>query len=463
LNIDINNVGDANDGTINGRLYFNSFFARLAYNYGDRYLIYGTYRRDGNNKFQEKWGDFITIGAGWVLSEEAFFNVDFIDFLKFRGSWGQMGNDGIKPAVGAPTLEDNQTAINDVLVTGRRLRPTFDLIEKWETTVETNIGLSARLLTNRLSLEADYFIRDTENLAVSIIPPVFRDTERRSVGQIRNTGFEFTVDWNDKISENISYTIGGNFATLDNEVRSLGGPLFLDAGQAEFRQRSIIGEPFEAFFGYELVGVFQNSGEINSSGYTQEFISDNQLEPGDFFFRDQNGDGLVNDEDRVVLGSYLPSLTYGFNIGLTWGNLDFTAFFQGQSGHNILNRKRGEIIWTNDANLDAELVTNLWRGEGTSNKYPSAAGLRKGWNQNMSEYFVEDGSFFRIQNIQLAYNIINKELFGAEMPDVRVVFTAERPLTVFSYNGFNPEVANGIDRQVYPIPAIYTLGLSVKL
>jgi TonB-linked SusC/RagA family outer membrane protein len=463
LNIDINNVGDATGGTINSRLFFQSFFTRLAYNYGDRYLVYGTYRRDGNNKFQKKWGDFLTFGAGWVLSEEAFFNVNFIDFLKFRGSWGQMGNDGIRPAVGAPTLEDNQAALNDVLVTGRRLRPTFDLIEQWETTIETNIGLTSRFLGNRLSLEADYYIRDTENLAVSIIPPVFRDTERRSVGKIRNKGFEFTVGWNNDINEDLSYSIGGNFATLTNEVRSLGGPLFLDAGMAEFRQRSIVGEPYQAFFGYEVVGVFQNTEEINSSGYTGEFIADSGLEPGDFFYKDQNGDGVVNDEDRVVLGSYLPTLTYGFNVGIAWRNFDFSAFFQGQSGHSILNRKRGEIIFTNDTNLDAELVTNLWRGEGTSNKYPSAAGLRKGWNQNMSDYFVESGSFFRIQNVQLAYNILNKELFGVSMPDVRVIFTAERPLTVFNYNGFNPEVPDGIDRQVYPIPAIYTIGLNVKL
>jgi hypothetical protein len=136
--------------------------------------------------------------------------------------------------------------------------------------------------------------------------------------------------------------------------------------------------------------------------------------------------------------------------------------FQGQTGHSILNRKRGEVIFTNDTNLDAELVTNLWRGEGTSDRYPSAAGLRKGWNQNMSEYFVESGSYFRIQNVQLAYNFLNKELFGTTMPDTRIILTAERPLTIFNYNGFNPEVPDGIDRQVYPIPAIYTVGLNVK-
>lgn len=462
-NFDLNNIGDSNNGTINSSLFFQSYFARVAYNYDDRYLFYGTFRRDGNNKFQKKWGNFATLGAGWVITEEDFFNVNGIDFLKFRGSWGQLGNDGIRPSVGVPTLQENSTAINDVRFIGRRLNPTFDLIEQWETTVERNFGLNARFLKNRLSFEADYFIRDTRNLAVSIIPPVFRATERRSVGEIRNEGVELTLNWADDISSDFSYYFGGNLATLKNTVRGLGGAEGLDGGSAEFRQRSIIGQPFAAFYGYEVVGVFQNQEQINSSGYTQEFITANSLVPGDLMFRDQNGDGVINDLDRVVLGSFLPTLTYGFNGGFRYKNFDFAALFQGQSGHAILNRKRGEIIFTNDTNIDADLATNLWRGEGTSNKYPSAAGLRKGWNQNMSDYFVESGSYFRIQNVRLSYSLIGKELGSFLLPETRITFTAERPLTLFNYNGFNPEVADGIDRQVYPIPAVYTIGLNFKL
>ncbi|WKN43675.1 SusC/RagA family TonB-linked outer membrane protein [Tunicatimonas pelagia] len=475
LNFDVDNIGDATgtDGdnedifgnrTINGQLFFQSFFGRVAYNYDDRYLLYTTYRRDGNNKFQQQWGDFFTFGAGWVLSEENFFNANFIDFLKLRGSWGQLGNDNIRPAVGAPTLEETTTAIDGVLVTGRRLRPTFDLIEQWETTEEINIGLTSRLFNERLSVEADYFIRDTENLAVGIIPPVFRDTERRSRGEIRNEGLELSLNWSDNFLDGFSYNIGGNLATLNNEVLSLGGDVqYLNAGSGEFRQRSIIGEPFQAFYGYEVVGVFQDEEQINSSGYTQEFITDNSLEPGDFFFRDQNGDGVVDADDRVVLGSYLPTLNYGFNFGLSYKNFNLTANFQGQTGHQILNRKRGEIIFTNDTNLDAELINNLWRGPGTSNRYPSAAGLRKGWNQNMSDYFVEDGNYFRIQNVRLSYLLSQQPWYGENLPKTRLTLTAERPLTVFNYNGFNPEVNDGIDRQVYPIPAVYTIGLNITL
>ncbi len=459
-NLDLNGIGDVNDNTINSQLYYLSFFGRVAYNYDERYLLYGTYRRDGNNKFQQKWGDFFTIGAGWVITEEDFFGVDAIDFLKFRASWGQLGNDGIRPSIGAPTLEETSTALGDIRYIGRRLNPTYDLIDRWETTVEKNFGLNAKLMESRLSIDADYFIRDTKNLAVSIIPPVFRSTERRSVGEIRNQGLELNITWADDINDDFSYFIGGNFATLKNAVQSLGGPPSLDAGSAEFRQRSIVGEPYQAFYGYEATGIFQNEEMIQNSGYTAEFITDRNLVPGDLIFKDQNGDGIINDQDRVVLGSFLPKLTYGANLGFSWKDLEFSTLIQGQSGHKILNRKRGEIIFTNDTNIDADLATNLWRGEGTSDKYPSAAGLRKGWNQNFSTYFVEDGTYFRIQNVQLAYTI--RDIFGGKVPATRLTFTAERPLTVFSYNGFNPEVANGIDRQTYPIPAVYTLGLNVK-
>ncbi|ELR69539.1 TonB-dependent receptor [Fulvivirga imtechensis AK7] len=462
-NININDIRDTDGNTLNSRLFYQSVFGRLAYNYDGRYLLYSTFRRDGNNKFQTKYGNFATFGAGWVLSEEAFFDVGFIDFLKFRGGWGQLGNDGIRPAEGSPTFDEGRlTVINGAPVTGRFLNPAFDRITAFEKTEEINVGITANLLASRLSFEADYFIRDTKDLAVNIILPGFREPVRRSVGEIRNTGFEFSIDWSDRISDKWAYSVGGNLATLENEVRGLGGAKSLNAGSAEFRQISIVGEPFEAFYGYELVGVFQNEQQISNSGYTQEFLAENNLQPGDFYFKDQNGDGVIDDEDRVILGSYLPDLTYGFNIAVSYGNFDLTAHFQGQAGNSILNRKRGEIIFTNDTNLDAELADNLWRGDGTSNKYPSAAGLRKGWNQNMSEYFVENGSYFRVQNVRLSY-LFKGQILGSQMPETRITLTAERLLTVFDYNGFNPEVADGIDRQVYPIPAIYTVGLNIKL
>ncbi|MDX1408611.1 MAG: hypothetical protein R3330_10775, partial [Saprospiraceae bacterium] len=342
--------------------------------------------------------------------------------------------------------------------TGTQTSNTFSSL-KWEVVEETNIGLTGYMLDSRLSFDIDYYSRDTKNAAIRVNIPSIGGTVLRNVGVIRNSGLELGLNWSNSTAIGLTYSVGANIATLNNEVIDLFGQPHIDGGMAEFRQRSIVGEPLLAFFGWQTNGVYQNQSEIDADPIAVE----NGLEPGDFRFVDQNGDGMVDGDDRVVLGSYFPDFTYGFNLAVSYKGFDLTANVMGQSGNKILNRKRGEFIWTNDTNLDAVLAINRWHGEGTSNQYPSSKGLRKGWNQKMSDYFVEDGDFWRVQNVQIAYNIDGASLFGAGFPEMRVSFTADRPLTMFDYNGFNPEVANGIDRQTYPIPATYTFGLSVRL
>lgn len=448
-------TGVSDGGT---RQYGISYFSRLSYNYKDRYLLYGTMRADGSSKYQQKWGYFPTIGAGWIISEEDFWKDNLVvNFLKIRASWGQLGNDKIQASDGASTTTIINTAIDDVMVSGTTTTSTFSSL-KWEVTEETNFGFSSQLLENRMTIDVDYFIRDTKNAAIYVKIPSTTSSVLKNVGVIRNKGFEFTMNWNNEISKDFRYNVGVNFSTLKNEVRDLYGQPYIDGGSAEFRQRSIVGEPLLAFYGRKVAGVYQNDAEVAADPVAVE----NGLAPGDLKYEDINKDGKIDDDDRVVLGSYFPSFMYGANIGISYKDFDLSASMLGQTGNKILNRKRGEIIWTADGNMDADLSVNRWHGEGTSNKYPSSAGLRKGWNQKMSDYFVEDGSFFRIQNVQLAYNIRNKQLFGAQIPESKIMFTAERPLTSFKYNGFNPEVANGIDTQAYPIPAVYTIGLNVK-
>lgn len=453
----VDGLGD--DGT---RQYGMSYFGRMSYNFADKYLLYATMRADGSSKYQQKWGYFPTVGAGWVVSEESFLKGNrFIDFLKLRASWGQLGNDKIQASDGAITTNVVTTAINGVLVSGTQTTSTFSSL-KWEVTEETNIGITAKVLKNKLSVDADYFIRDTKNAAIYVTIPGTGGSVLKNVGIIRNSGFEVALGWSDQLANELTYNIGVNFSTLKNKVGDLYGQPYIDGGMAEFRQRSIVGKPLLAFYGYQVLGVYQNQAEIDADPSAPA-----SAVPGDFRYKDQQkqgetGYGVINDDDRVVLGSYFPTFTYGVNIGLAWKHFEFSASMLGQEGNKILNRKRGEIIWTADGNMDADLAKNRWHGEGTSNKYPSSAGLRKGWNQKMSNYFVEDGSFFRIQNVQLAYNIRSTKLFGVQMPDMRVAFTADKPLTLFRYNGFNPEIADGIDTQTYPIPAVYTLGLNIK-
>ncbi len=446
---------EAGDG--GRRVYGISYFGRTAYNFKGKYLAYFTMRADGTNKYQEKWGYFPAVGLGWVVSEESFFQgSSVINFLKVRAGWGQLGNDAVAASDGQSTTTAVDLAINDTQVTGTATTDTFDYL-KWELVSETNVGITADLFENRLNIELDYFIRDTENAAIPVSLLLQSGSVNRSVGTIRNAGFETALNWKGKVSDDFSYYVGVNFATLKNEVIDLFGQTHIDGGTAEFRQRTIVGEPLFSFFGLKRAGVYQTQAEVDADPIA---VAEG-LEPGDLKFVDQDGDGDIDGDDRVVLGSYFPNFTYGGSIGATYKNFELSINIMGQRGNKILNRKRGEIIFTQDTNVDADLATGVWNGEGTSNTYPSAAGLRKGWNQQLSDYLIEDGAFFRVQNVRLGYNLKDIAL-GSQMLDARVYFTAERPLTVFKYNGFNPEVANGVDRQVYPIPAVYTVGLNLK-
>ncbi|MDR2466268.1 MAG: TonB-dependent receptor, partial [Prevotellaceae bacterium] len=423
-----------------------------------RYLLYATMRADGTSKYQTKWGYFPTVGAGWVVTGEGFMkDVRAMDYLKLRGSWGRLGNSSVAASDGAMTTELVYTAIGDQRFPGSTTTANYAVLG-WEVVEESNFGLSARFLDNRLSVEADYFFRDTKNAVIPNVIPGTNGYLRKNSGVIRNSGLELVLNWNDAFADGkLRYGVGVNIATLKNEARNLYGQPYIDGGTAEFRQRTVVGHPLLSFFGYEVAGVYQNEAEVAAGPATAQ-----EVVPGDFRFKDQNGDNIIDDSDRVLLGSYLPSFSYGANFFVAYRGFELSASFCGQTGNKILNRKRGEYIWTNDTNIDAELAKNLWRGEGTSNKYPSSAGLRKGWNQSMSTYFVEDGSFFRIQNIRLSYNLKNKKILGVDLPDIGVFLVADRPLTVFKYNGFNPEVANGIDSQTYPVPAVYTVGLNLK-
>jgi len=446
--------------TDNGdRVYGVSYFGRAAYNYKGKYLVYGTMRADGSSKFtKDPWGYFPSVGLGWVLSEEDFLkDSNFFNFLKVRASWGELGNDGVPSSAGSNTINVISTDIGDIQTGGVTSTSTFTN-NTWEVIEEKNFGVNLKMLDNRLSLDADYYIRDTKNAIMPVLVPIINLTVLKNSGVIRNQGMEIALNWNDQVTKDFSYSIGTNLTTLKNETISLNDE-YIDSGSAEFRQRTMVGEPIQAFFGYETAGVYQNQAQIDAD----PIAVSNGLVPGDFIYKDLNNDGVINDDDRKVIGSYLPKVMYGGNIALSYKSFDFSVSFYGQAGNKILNRKRGQILFTNDGNIDADLAINRWHGEGTSNSYPSSAGLRKGWNQKQSNFWVEDGDFFRVQNIQLAYTIKGEKLAGKNMPETKITLTADRPFTFFKYNGFNPEVPNGIDTQTYPVPAVFTVGLNIKI
>jgi TonB-linked SusC/RagA family outer membrane protein len=445
---------------IGDRQYSFAYFGRLEYSYKNKYLLNATIRNEGDGRFpKEIWLATPSVGLGWVLSEESFIeNNNTINFLKLRGSWGRLPNGALGGSSGTRTIAQLTTAINDLQLNGIISSNNFTNLKR-EILEETNVGITARLFNSRLSVEADYFIRDTERLVIPVPQPIVSNTVLENAGEMRNTGFEIALNWRQTINENWSFSVGGNLGTLKNEMTKINNNLgYIDTGSAEFRQRSMIGEPVEAFFGLEVLGVYQNADQVANDPIAVV----NNLVPGDFIYKDQDGNGAIDDMDRSVIGSFLPEFTYGGNFQMSYKNIDLSVAIAGQAGNEILNRKRGEVIFTNDTNIDADFAINRWRGEGTTNSYPSSEGRRKAWNQKLSSFFVEDGSFFRIQNIQLGYTIpVNK--IKKNIPEVRITLTADRPLTLFSYNGFNPEVASGVDRQTYPVPAIYALGVNIKL
>jgi len=455
--IDVSGVGD------NGvRQYFFSYFGRVAYNFDNKYLLYGTFRADGTSKYQEKWGYFPTVGVGWVISEESFMeNNGVFDFLKIRASWGELGNANVNASTGGITSDPVDAAFGDTRFPGLITNSDFEAL-KWEVTAETNVGITAKLFNSQLSIESDYFTRETRDAIIPVSRLLVPGETRQNVGIIKNSGFEIDLNWNKQVSEDFSYNIGANLSTLKNEILDLAGQENLTSG-GDTAQRSVVGGSINSFFGLEVAGVYQTPEEIQSDPAAQAAIANGlKVQPGDFRFVDHNGDLVIDAQDRVDLGSFLPSYTFGFNLGVNYKAFDFSLNVIGQGGNVIANIKRFSIRQTPDPNIDRDFAVNRWHGEGTSNSYPSARGIRNPWsNQFLNSFFVEKGDFVRLQNVTLGFTL--PELKGKFNPNVRFYLTAERPLTLFNYNGFTPEVADGRDNQTYPIPGVYTFGVNVKI
>lgn len=451
-----------------------SWFGRISYDYKGKYLFSATMRADGSSKYQEKWGYFPSVGAAWNISEEDFMkNVSWVNYLKLRGSWGKLGNDKIQASDGFASITQNMDTSG--IFAGAAVPGFTNLVYfswlGWETVNETNLGLDFHTLNSRLKIEADWYYRLTQNAVINSPLPMGAGNLLGNNGEILNTGVELSVNWSDKIGKDFNYYIGANISTLHNEVKSLNGSPYLYGGSAEFRTISKVGGELNAYYGYEVAGVYQNEAEIAADPVAVA----NGLEPGDFKYVDQNGDGKIDNNDRTTLGSYVPNFTYGLNLGFSYKNFDFSMSMQGVTGNQIVNRKRGDRRWHSDLNYDADQVENRWTGEGSTNSYPSAAGSVKAWNiANFNSFFVEDGSYFRIQNIQLAYTFPQKQFNKVKMPSIRLSLTADRPFTFFKANSFTPELSGtknadgtmptssyGFDEQVYPLAASYTLGLRI--
>ncbi|MCD8193640.1 MAG: SusC/RagA family TonB-linked outer membrane protein, partial [Tannerellaceae bacterium] len=287
-----------------------SWFGRLMYDYDSRYLLSATFRADGSSKYQEKWGYFPSVGLGWNITREEFMqNQRILNYLKIRGSWGKLGNDKVEANDGfASVVQDLGTTgiFNDTPVLGVTNLGYFNYL-KWEVVTEANIGFDFAVLDNRLSGEFDYYKRTTSN-AVFRYPLSFGAGQLlTNNGKIENSGFELTLNWTDRLPNDFAYNIGFNLSTLKNKVTYLNGLDYINTGSAEFRTVRMLGEAVDSYLGYKVIGVYQNQAQVDADPVAVK----NGLQPGDFIYKDINGDGEITDEDRVILGSALPKLTLG--------------------------------------------------------------------------------------------------------------------------------------------------------
>ncbi len=449
----------SDDGT---RYRSQSIFGRFNYDFDSRYLLMVTMRADGSSKYQEKWGYFPSVGAAWNISNESFMkDQKWADYLKLRASWGRLGNDNVDASDGFASITTGMDASG---VFGNNILPgyqntTYFSWLKWEVVSETNVGFAYSALNSRLNVDFDYFYRLTSNAVISPLLPFSTQTLAGNYGKISNQGVDLSINWSDKVGD-FSYTAGFNMSTLRNRVKDLGGPSAIFGGKTV----NIVGERMNSFYGYKVIGVYQTPEQCAADPIAVA----NNLQPGDFIYEDVNNDGVIDGSDRQTLGSYLPSLTYGFHFGFQWKGFDFDIATYGQHGAKLFNRKRQLRYAQANYNFDHDQYANRWTGPGSTNEYPSAAALTRSWNVNSSatstnSYFVESADFFRVQNITIGYTFRNIKMGSYTMPSLRVYANADRPFSFFSANAFSPELSDpeGWDTQVYPLSSTWTLGVQI--
>lgn len=443
-----------------------SFFTRATYSFNSKYLATVTFRADGSSKYQKKWGYFPSIGVGWNISDEDFMSDNqWFTFLKLRASWGLLGNDNV-PANSAVILgqsgPESSGVFGDILVDGVGAQTVLQNSLRWEVVSEFNLGFDFVAKNTKLSGDMDIYSRTTNN--VVFYAPIATGGGVADLlannGKVLNAGIELSLNWKDNITENLNYNIGFNATTIYNRVLELEGRDYIPGAyvRGNFTTRTAVGHPIGSFYGYEIDGVYASEGEA-----LQDPVSQIIKGRGFFKYKDQNGDKVVNNEDKVYLGSPLPWLITGLDFGMNYKKFDFSISLYSQIGNKVLNAKRMIRDVFSDGNYDQDFVENRWTADNKSEKYPSAQAYNFSFTQQANDFFVEDGSFVRIQNIQIGYT--TPKITMVKM--LRVFLSIQRPYSFFTYNGFTPEIGGspisaGIDNSVYPMQAIYSLGLKAN-
>ena len=442
-----------------------SMLGRILYNYKGRYLFNGSFRRDGSSAFSytgNQWQNFYSVGAGWLISEEEFMkDITWLDMLKLKGSWGTLGNQNLDKAYPAEPLLSN--AYSAVFGTPSAVYPGYQLSYlpnatlRWEKVEAWEVGAEANFFRNRLHLEGVYYKKTTKDLLAEV--PGISGTVPGigNLGSIENKGIELAINWRDQIGD-WNYSIGGNLTTIKNKVLSLVQEGYSIISGDKSQSYTMAGFPIGYFYGYKVEGVYQNQAEIdNSPKNTLATVT-----PGDLKFVDVDGNGEITPADRTMIGDPTPDVTYGINFNVGYKNWELGVDMMGQAGNEIY-RTWDNYNWSQFNFMKQRL--NRWHGEGTSNSQPLLT-MKHTINNLNSEYYIEDGSFFRIRNVQLAYNF-DKTLLSRIGVQALKLYANIQNLKTWKHNtGYTPElggtaIAFGVDNGSYPMPVVYTFGFNL--
>lgn len=461
------------------RSVMTSILGRVFYSYKNRYLLTATIRRDGSSKFgsNNRYGNFPSVSVGWNIAEEDFMkkNVSWLDQLKLRGGYGVLGNQEINDYqyVSVVSTGINYPDGNGNLIQGAFPKTFASPDIKWEETSMTNIGIDFMALQNRVTLTADWYIKNTKDILLNVPIPISTGGANdpiRNAGKIRNKGFEFNLGWNDVLNKDFSYGVNflGTFNT--NEVVEMGSESQAITGGTihggTYTSRTLAGYPIGGFW------LIPTDGYFNSTEEVQQYQKDGVLiqpsaEPGDIRFKDTNNDGTINDQDRVYCGSPFPKFTYAINGNVTYKNFDFAIGFQGVSGNKIYNATRLELEdVTRGTNYMASTL-DYWTPTNQNAAHPRLIWTDPNRNaRSESDRYLESGSYFRLRNLQIGYTIPNV-LFKGFIQKARVYVNADNLFTISSYSGYSPDVnstdvySRGFDEFMYPNNRTFMLGLNV--
>lgn len=453
-----------------------SLFARLNYNYAEKYIFTGIIRRDGSSKFgpNKKFGYFPSFSLGWVVSNEDFWaDNDYFNMLKIRGGYGKTGTTGSLGDFYYMSLVKGgyNYTFNNTIYVGNAPSTVENPDLHWEETAQTNIGFDARLFKN-FNVSFDVYKKKTSGILGQLKLPGYVGVGEQpwaNIADMENQGIEVELSYNKKW-EDFSFSVNGSFSTLKNKVTNIGDQEYLlqDAPGYQSMEggnvtRTVVGQPYNSFYGYQTLGVFQNTAQIHSYVGTNGQMIQPDAQPGDFIWQDTNGDGVITEDDRVFLGSPLPKYTFGLTLNFGYKNFDFMAFAQGAAGNKIFQGLRRLDIA--DANY---LTTALgrWHGEGTSNDYPRLTNTDTNSNfSRMSNFYLEKGDYLRLKIVQLGYSLPQNVAESISANKVRLYISAENLYTLTKYTGYDPEIGGtvyGIDKGYYPQARTFMFGVNVQ-